>query len=351
MSKQWVVPKYSRNAVRRAGEACVDWAYHLRDSSELNGSYWDRALSGFSVISNWRAAHAYPMHANLMHLRRRAALVQANPTVVQRLKRLPSILDKLYRMPKMGLERMQDVGGCRAIMKDASKAAQLKDDILSGSSRNSISRFDDYISNPKQDGYRGFHLVTKYGGSKGEFSNMSVEIQIRSELQHAWATAVEIVDTFTGLKLKTRNEENTWATFFKLVSIEFARMEKCPVFELGTAKETLDALREVEAELRAFDQFAAFTLSTRQIGELYVGKSGYTLIAINFESRKVETRYFANVEEAEIEYAKIEARDDVNVNAVLVTAQSVASLRKAYPNYFADSRVFARTLRKLVEGA
>ena len=64
----------------------------------------------------------------------------------------------------------------------------------------------DYIAHPKSDGYRGVHYVYKYrSGStpKAEFNSLRIEVQLRSRLQHAWATAVETVSTFTGQALKS----------------------------------------------------------------------------------------------------------------------------------------------------
>ena len=36
--------------------------------------------------------------------------------VAQRLKRMPTILSKLERQPTMDITRMQDIGGCRAVV-------------------------------------------------------------------------------------------------------------------------------------------------------------------------------------------------------------------------------------------
>jgi predicted nucleic acid-binding Zn ribbon protein len=38
--------------------------------------------------------------------------------ISQRLKRIPTILDKLHREPGMNLGRMEDIGGCRAVLRD-----------------------------------------------------------------------------------------------------------------------------------------------------------------------------------------------------------------------------------------
>jgi ppGpp synthetase/RelA/SpoT-type nucleotidyltranferase len=40
----------------------------------------------------------------------------SNPIVAQRLKRMPTIIDKLKRYPAMQLTTMQDIGGLRAVL-------------------------------------------------------------------------------------------------------------------------------------------------------------------------------------------------------------------------------------------
>ena len=51
---------------------------------------------------------------------------------------------------------------------------------------------DDYITTPKDSGYRGVHLIYRYYSDKNEtFNGLKIEVQIRTALQHAWATAVD----------------------------------------------------------------------------------------------------------------------------------------------------------------
>lgn len=63
----------------------------------------------------------------------------------------------------------------------------------------------DYIAAPKVDGYRCFHRVFKFKEDSVEeecFRGRRVEIQIRTRLQHSWATAVEAVGLFRGEDIK-----------------------------------------------------------------------------------------------------------------------------------------------------
>jgi ppGpp synthetase/RelA/SpoT-type nucleotidyltranferase len=188
----WVTTSYSKGQITRAGKTLID-----RDTSVEN------RIWALDVMSNWRAAQAYPMRALLMTLRRKAIEVDINAVVVQRHKRAPSIINKLRRFPKMELSRMQDISGCRAIVATVDQVEELNSIIQSSRTRNELHREYNYIAEPKDSGYRGIHLTYKYKGEKTEYNGYFVELQLRSKIQHAWATTVEIVDTFTDQALKS----------------------------------------------------------------------------------------------------------------------------------------------------
>src|ERR1700733_10928886 len=113
-----------------------------------------------------------------------------------------------------------------------------------------VKKFD-YIQNPKPDGYRGIHLIMKYfSNSQKAFNDQKIEIQVRSKSQHAWATAVETCQTFTGqsLKSKVKSADEKWLRFFALMSSAIAAREKKPIVP-GTPESTDDRI----AELRRID--------------------------------------------------------------------------------------------------
>lgn len=110
----WVDPLYSRSAVRRAGAAFIDPVSDpiAREEARI-------------IINNRRSAHGFPLNSMQMVLRHRAARVDPDATVAQRIKRLPSITQKLIRFPSMDLDRMQDIGGCRAVVDDLGRLSDL----------------------------------------------------------------------------------------------------------------------------------------------------------------------------------------------------------------------------------
>ena len=63
------------------------------------------------------------------------------------------------------------------------------------------------------------HLIYScFAGSdeENEWKKTKIEFQIRTDLQHAWATSLEIIDTLEGIKLKTSMEGHPeWRRFLK----------------------------------------------------------------------------------------------------------------------------------------
>ncbi|MEO9230043.1 MAG: DUF6456 domain-containing protein [Devosia sp.] len=133
--------------------------------------------------------------------------------VAQRIKRMSSIEMKLQRFPTMTLSQMQDIGGCRAVVSDASTVNDLVDSYLTSDLKHKLHTNDDYIISPKDTGYRGRHLIYRYYSDKiATYNDLKIEMQFRSQFQHAWATAVEIVGTFTRQALKSSQGEENWWT-------------------------------------------------------------------------------------------------------------------------------------------
>ena len=61
------------------------------------------------------------------------------------------------------------------------------------------------------------------------WQGLQIEIQLRSRLQHQWATAVETVGTFIGDELKSNRGDQGWLRFFALMSSAIALSERTPL--------------------------------------------------------------------------------------------------------------------------
>ena len=184
-----------------------------------------------TTLSRWRALHSYPINTFQAYLRLKVKKSDYDdPIIAQRLKRLPSIIQKLKRYPRMGLETMQDIGGLRVILKDVSMVYNLYSSLSKAHFKHiPLLPPNDYIKNPKPDGYRSLHQVYKYvNNNHPELNVLHIEIQIRTSLQHAWATAVETLGIVEKSSFKTGEGDEKFKRFFKLSSALFSmesRME------------------------------------------------------------------------------------------------------------------------------
>jgi putative GTP pyrophosphokinase len=146
------------------------------------------------IVREFRAAHGRPLQAVAANLRYYVRESSDLMIIGKRLKRVPTIIDKLTRHPEMALSRMHDIGGCRAVLRSEQEvraiAARLE------TNWEMVHPPYDYIAVPKADGYRAIHLITRRHECR-------IEIQLRTVSQHRWAELIERLDRdrpFLGLK-------------------------------------------------------------------------------------------------------------------------------------------------------
>lgn len=146
----------------------------------------DRLRSAYEVLVVFRAAHQYPLIKANMGLRSVLRTEGCQVEVTQRLKRIPTIVDKLRREPTMQLAKMQDIGGCRAIVESVAEIRSVERRLC----RNRLPlRVADYIGAPRASGYRAVHVVVSYPDEDGVAR--AIEVQLRTRIMHEWAVTVE----------------------------------------------------------------------------------------------------------------------------------------------------------------
>lgn len=343
---EWTEPRFERKDVDRAGRL-------LRDTGSLSIEELNWA---FEVMDNWRASHAFPLNTVQVGLRRRARAIDGSALVVQRLKRVQSILRKLERQPTMRLSQMQDLGGCRAIVRSVNAARRLKDTYLKARDSGNVAGTKDYIQEPRPSGYRGIHVIYRYRGgrvdSPASFDGHMVEVQIRSPLQHAWATAVETVGTLLGEALKASEGSGEWLDLLGDISSLFAHAEGTPPVPGAPSKTVL--IRQIRAEarrLRMAERLRRFRDALAVIGRTRAKASRYFLLNLNPAGESLAITSFSEgeIELATDEYLKLEreAMTSGGSDIVLVWADSIESLSRAYPNYFVDTEFFLMKVREL----
>jgi Region found in RelA / SpoT proteins len=341
MTYEWAKSSYSGKAIKRAGESLI--------SKEVDSSIRYEAMQ---VLSDWRASHAYPLHAILILLRKKSNIVDKSSIVVRRLKRTPSIVSKLVRYPDMKLHRMQDIGGCRSIVSSVKNVERLLDKLQSSRTNHVIHKVKNYISEPKDTGYRGVHVIYKYNASKVEYRDYFIEVQLRSKIQHAWATAVEIVDTYTKQALKSNQGDADWRKFFVYASSEFAKLEGRTsgdhVYGVDTNKEMQSYLKK----LNVINKLNAFSESSKFIFESGKKEFAYFLLDIQHGADGVMVTVSgyksSQLNDATARYLELEkaSSNESSHDVVLVSAGSLKELKKAYPNYSADSKEFIKYIHQ-----
>lgn len=337
---RWVEPAYSKEKVKKAGQFIVKAPL---ESKEF--------LIAIPIFRNWRAAHAFPTQILLDLLRKNAIRVDQNVLVVQRLKRGRSIAAKLIREKNMSLSRMEDIGGCRAVVDNIDLVYALYRKLKRSKTKHELFRERDYIANPKTSGYRSIHLIYKYNGKKAKFKGLPVELQLRSKIQHSWATAVEVVGTFTKQALKASTGELDWLEFFKYASSEFSIIEGCDVDKSFVDIDTLKELKKYAKRLDVNAKLSAFNVATRHLTKDDTNKEGYYILQLDLNNSRISIMKFDKTQlETATNYYDImeqENAGDFSKDIVLVSAQSLRDLKKAYPNYFSDTAEFQRNLKKV----
>jgi hypothetical protein len=194
----------------------------------------------------------------------------------------------------MFLNQLQDLGGCRAIM-DTMDDVRTLVNVMKERSRHEFRGENDYIAEPKEDGYRSYHLKYAFQGrGDAEVHNgRRVELQIRTVLQHSWATAIEAVGLFRGEDLKGHDGSLQWLRLFQLMSAEFAEAEKCdPPVGLPSHGKRVRELKQLEAELDAFGALDTLSHAANWVRTAVQPRQRPThyLIHYNRDAKTVEVR-------------------------------------------------------------
>jgi len=176
----------SKSSVRKAGSTIRRW--HRGECSEADR---DRALE---TLLDYRAQFSRPLIATNGRLSRLCSHLGLEAEITQRLKKAPTILDKLRREDGLDLSRMQDIGGCRAVVTSADDLYLLSAEAQTLWAKD-VHHVKDYVAEPRPSGYRAIHVVVMEGG-------LPIEMQLRTTQMHAWAETVEAFSNLLGENLK-----------------------------------------------------------------------------------------------------------------------------------------------------
>lgn len=354
--------QYSGARVEKAGK-------QIRNHKSLTAEEYDETLN---VVSYWRQVHETPLSHAIELLQTITKSIDKHAIFARRMKRTESIITKLDRFKTMSLYKMQDIGGCRAIIQDKKKLNAILRSLKKRPEfliSNGSPKVSDYIAKPKSDGYRSIHIIGKFPDKDNKLR--SIEVQLRTPIQHSWATAVEIVDLFTQQSLKTNQGDSKWKELFFEVSKQFELMDNIQFFPSFTLQAKYDSFCKMISKNQGSaisdsdtKEFRDFRLCYDIIKELDViellnrfaqslhwveedlkvtENNGYVLIVVDPEKENMSATVFSiddseKAEAAYIEEEKISSKGDLVV--AMVATPNIGELKLAYPNYFADSSKF-----------
>ncbi|MEN8391536.1 RelA/SpoT domain-containing protein [Acinetobacter indicus] len=354
--------KFSKKDVVRAGKNLIDDDL-LNDQEKFN--------STMGILTYWRDSHLVPLEKSNQLLNRYIHNIDKNAFIAKRIKRFDSIKRKLKRFDKMELKNMQDIGGIRVVVSSQKQVDSilkiLTNEMCFYNKNNELIKIDNYIKNPKFDGYRSVHIVGIFKNTEGE--DRKIEFQLRTKLQHSWATTLEIIDIFTQQNLKSDSGFQNYKNFFKYVSDLFQLIESFKSFQKNNIEELrkdlsnhlekndvlfqeaygiMSFLRQGTSNTTIKDQLQLYCLSLKELNQKLSksDKNSFILIRLNIAARKLEHENFSKKESKEAleRYSLYEQTLSQNPNIIvaLLSTDAIGGLQEAYPNYFADSEMFLK---------
>ena len=295
-------------------------------------------------LNSWREAHGPLMNHYFEQCNSlKDSIDSKNIIASQRLKRLPTILDKLNRYDKMQLARMHDIAGVRIIAKDISQLRLLQEKI---SKWDNLVDTDNYISKPRSSGYRGIHFIFEEKG-------MFVELQLRTQLQHLWSTAIETTDIFRGTSLKTSETHDSWRDFFEQASSIFAAVESTPVLKQHknlSLNEICNLLRENVEHNYILTTITGFAVTEPAIEIAKEKGTFFLVITLNSHNKEVNIIGYkeADYDKAFRKYCELEQKARKTDMTVFASVSEIKKVQDAYPNFFLRLNEFTGLIKYML---
>jgi len=301
----------------------------------------EETTDDFRVLNDWRERCSAELsnvrsHINTV-LKRLEIQLKVDVIVSQRLKRLPTIVSKLKKFPNMKLSTMQDIAGIRIVFRNGEQLSRFL--MWIQQDRSGFTVVHDYIKNPASSGYRSIHLV------KTMNSKVKVELQVRTQIQHAWATTVEISDllfTQEG-EYKRDNTINTdRSQFFQQASRLMAMYERGETLDSDLVTEVL----RLNTDIALTHRVQQFGNALQIINNKTKGQSRGSYWLIKIEEGRIYLSRAAEAAKSDLiqQYTRLE---EAGKQAVMVKVDDYESLKKAYPNYLGDSSRFINFIKDL----
>jgi hypothetical protein len=328
----------SKNQVRKAGK-------RISESVYINSA----PRNDVDTVDEWRKAHLKPLTSISMWLRK-PSIDATGLAPAQRLKRRSTVLDKLIQGRSSDASTMHDLGGCRLIFKDLQSLQDFREYLETKTRAGHKLQHErnkyDYIATPKATGYRGVHYVYGYepfSESNADLRGLKIEVQLRTDTQHAWATSVEIADLVLGARTKFEDGSGQYGQFFKVASELLARRHEGMT---GCMPDITDAnlkamFHEEEARHNLLDRLDKL----REQGDLEKIRE-HTVLAFQTDGTLDIFGYSKSTRAVEKEKELMDNPDCAHV--VYVRASTPSAIKNSYRNYLTNPTDFVKLMKESI---
>ena len=193
-------------------------------------------------------------------------------------------------------------------------------------------------------------------GPDETYNGRRLELQIRTRLQHSWATAVEAVGLFRREDMKGGEGNPEWLRLFDLMSSELALAEECPEADhLPGHRDRVAEIIELNRNLHALEVLEALRVAVRHTEWVQSPEPPkYYRIQFDLRTRQVDVQPHHGAIAGVADQHAAEQSDALSgrstINTVFVEADRIEDLKDAYPNYFGDVEVFRQNLLRVTKG-
>lgn len=299
----------------------------------------DIPIEDLEILQTLRTSYKTPLSQIFDTLQKSIAKINKRAIVTYRVKRIDSIISKLKRLPGTQLARLEDIAGCRCILRNNEEVYRLKrlleKELFIKSDRN------DYIAEPKPDGYKSLHLIVQ----PKDKSCRPIEIQLRCEKDHNWATLVEITDQIYNTKIKELGNEPELGRLLFLIS------KGLNILNQDELIETIDLIKKKDFVGKINGVFISNSIKVRKQWSEIEGRKdrNFFLIQVDKENNSSISSYY-NFNEAEYAYfEKFKINSESNIVLTHIPNAKFEQISKAYSNYTLTYHDFSQDLLSILQ--
>jgi putative GTP pyrophosphokinase len=255
--------------------------------------------------------------------------VNSSSIITYRLKRFESIIGKLKRIENLNLSGMWDIGGCRCILNNNISVYKLLQLLSSDADLKVKPGINDYVKTPKENGYRSLHIYVGISNSKH-----IVEVQLRNQKDHNWATLVEITD----LLYKTQLKENVFHKDFSVFHRHLSRLNSLSLQDKRDIASVIDKHKYFE---KLCEIFTRNNIPVRKQWLDSKSKGGSYFLISTSDDGQTNLQSFPNFALAEETYFET-YKNSTKANIVLthLPKPNYEDLSTAYSNYILTYHAF-----------